>query len=547
MLNRIIVQKSLLAICYLFLSACSSITETPSEQVENKAETSQASVTSADSAVSWQPAISNSPKKVKKPTAPAPEAKQQITLKPSDDLWERIRAGYEIATTDHMEKKTQQRLRWFVDHPEYINRVVERARPYLHHIVDQLEQRNMPMEVALLPVVESGYQPFAYSHGRAAGLWQFIPGTGKLYGLKQTWWYDGRRDVIESTRAALDYLQKLHNDFGDWQLALAAYNCGEGTVSRAIKRNQKKGLPTDFWSLKLPTETSAYVPKLMAVSQLFKNPAKYNLTIPKVDNSPFLTVVDVGSQIDLKLAAELAEISTDELYQLNPGFNRWATSPDGPHRLVIPLKNAATFQQALQDLPANKRVQWSRHKIKSGESLGLIAKHYHTTIDVIKEANGLENNLIRAGHHLLIPIATGEPSDYPMTVSQRLASRQSSSGSGHKKTYTVKAGDTWWDIANEHNTSVHKLASWNDKAPGDLLHPGQKLVVWTKAPTGTSKTMRTINYTIRNGDSLWTISRRFKVTVAQVREWNGLSDRTLLRPGQNLTLHVDVRQQHDSI
>ncbi len=270
-------------------------------------------------------------------SAPVSEP-ENITLAPNTDLWQRIRDGYGIPESKPLHTATQKQLNWFIKHPDYIDRVVERARPYLHYIVDQLEQRNMPMEIALLPVVESGFQPFAYSHGRAAGIWQFIPGTGRLYGLKQNWWYDGRRDVIASTGAALDYLEKLYGDFGDWQLALAAYNSGEGTVGRAIKRNKKAGKATDFWSLDLPRETSAYVPKLIAVAELVKRPAHYNITLSPIDDSPFLAVVDVGSQIDLALAAQLAEISTDEMYQLNPGFNQWATTPDGPHRLVVPLE-----------------------------------------------------------------------------------------------------------------------------------------------------------------------------------------------------------------
>jgi len=472
---------------------------------------------------------------------------KNITPAPITDLWQRIRNGYAIPYPT-LHSATEKQLAWFVKHPEYVDRVVERARPYLHHIVDELEQRNMPLEIALLPVVESGFQPFAYSHGRAAGLWQFIPGTGKVYGLQQNWWYDGRRDVIESTRAALDYLQKLHNDFGDWQLALAAYNCGEGTVGRAIKKNKKAGKATDFWSLDLPKETSAYVPKLMAVAHLINDPDKYQLTLSPIDNSPFLMVVEVGSQIDLSVAAKLAGMTTDDIYQLNPGFNRWATRPEGPHNLVVPVEKAAIFQQALADLPASERVQWTRHKIKTGESLGLIAKHYKTTVAVIKEANGLGSSSIRAGRHLLIPIASGKPSSYPMSASQRLATRQNKKQTGSKKIHTVVAGDTWWDLANTYKVDVKKLTRWNGKAPGDTLSLGQKLVIWTKGKNiSSSKTVRSVNYKIRSGDSLWKISQKFNVSVAQVREWNGLSDRTLLKPGQNLTLYVDVTKQHGSI
>jgi membrane-bound lytic murein transglycosylase D len=464
---------------------------------------------------------------------------------PEIDIWQRIRSGYAIQN-ETLHPKTQAQLKWFLKHPDYMNRVVERARPYLHYIVEEVEKRDMPMEIALLPVVESGFQPFAYSHGRAAGLWQFIPGTGKVYGLDQNWWYDGRRDVIESTRAALDYLEKLHNDFGDWQLALAAYNCGEGAVGRAIKKNEKLGKETDFWSLSLPRETSAYVPKLMAVTHLVNDPAAYNIDLNDVANEPYLTVVKTGSQIDLALAARLAEISTDEIYQLNPGYNRWATTPEGPHRLVLPLTKAEKFKKRLAKLPKQERIQWARHKIKEGESLGVIAANYKTTIDTIKQANDLHGNTIRAGRHLLIPVASAKPSEYSKTVNQRLAEKQNKK-SGTKTTHIVQKGDTWWDLATKYNVSVRKLAAWNGKAPADTLSIGQKLVVWHAKPTKSSKTVRTVNYTIRNGDSLWKISQKFRVSVAQVREWNGLSNRTLLKPGQNLTLYVDVTKQHNSI
>ncbi|MDH5591563.1 MAG: transglycosylase SLT domain-containing protein, partial [Gammaproteobacteria bacterium] len=324
----------ILSLSIALLSACNSLITV--KEKTSKPVSSQTTAKVEES--TWQEAYGEPLAEQENILSEVPETEveaESITPAPNPDLWQRIRDGFAISQPN-LHADTQRQLQWFVNHPDYINRVVERARPYLHYIVDEIERRDMPLEIALLPVVESGFQPFAYSHGRAAGIWQFIPGTGRLYGLKQNWWYDGRRDIIESTRAALDYLQKLHNDFDDWQLALAAYNCGEGTVGRAIRRNKKAGKGIDFWSLDLPKETSAYVPKLMAVSELIKHPEKYELTLSSIDNSPFLTVVDVGGQIDLALAAKLAEISVDEMYQLNPGFNHWATTPDGPHRLVIP-------------------------------------------------------------------------------------------------------------------------------------------------------------------------------------------------------------------
>src|SRR5690554_1001613 len=268
---------------------------------------------------------------------------EEVATDTHDDVWQRIRDGFGVSDYRNLHPETQSRLTWFVNNPEYVNKVVEQARPYLYYIVDELDRREMPLEIALLPIVESGYQPFALSSGQAAGIWQFIPATGRVFGLEQNWWYDGRRDVIQSTTAALDYLQKLHNDFNDWELAIAAYNAGEGTVSRAIKRNQEAGLPTDFWSLELPAETTAYLPKLFAVAHLVKQPAQYDLQLSPIANEPYLSVVNVGSQIDLALAADLADITLDELSLLNPGFSRWATAPQGPHQLVLPKAKAPSF------------------------------------------------------------------------------------------------------------------------------------------------------------------------------------------------------------
>jgi len=454
----------------------------------------------------------------------------------TNDVWQRIREGYGLSEYRSLHPETQNRLTWFVNNPEYVDKVVERARPYLFHIVDELERRDMPLEIALLPIVESGYQPFALSSGQAAGIWQFIPATGRVFGLEQNWWYDGRRDVIKSTQAALDYLQKLHNDFNDWELALAAYNAGEGTVSRAIKRNQEAGLPTDFWSLELPAETTAYVPKLLAVAQLVKQPAQYDLKLKPIANEPYLSVINIGSQIDLSLAADLADITLDELYLLNPGFNRWATAPQGPHKLVLPSEKAGAFKTALSGLSAEDRLRWKRHEVKPGESLSSIASQHQTTVPELKKANKITSNFIRAGAHLLIPISTAQADEAEANAITNRKLQQ-----GKQLNYSVKAGDTWWNIAKAYTVDVLELTQWNNKTPSDVLHSGQQLVIWQ--PIQTASKLKAINYTIRNGDSLWTISRKFNVTVDKVKEWNGLSDRTLLQPGQKLTLYVDPTLQ----
>lgn len=523
---RDLIKSALVSLLVLLVASCSSSPEKAAESTATPTVT--ATKATKDKPTLWQQAYDEPQEKTPNPFNKAnTETPSPVAV---TDVWQRIREGFAISDYQQLHPDSESQLRWFIEHPEYVDRVVERARPYLYHIVEEVQKRNMPMEVALLPVVESGFKPYAYSRSHASGLWQFIPGTGKVYGLKQNWWYDGRRDVIQSTRAALDYLQKLHNDFGDWQLALAAYNCGEGTVGRAIKRNQAKGKPTDFWSLDLPRETSAYVPKLMAVSHMVKFPQRYDISLSPVDNKPYLTTVNIGSQIDLAKAAKMAGLSKDELYMLNPAFNRWATAPDGPHVLVLPLTHVPQFKQALATMPADQRVKWARHKIQRGESLSVIARRYATTVSVIKQANNLQGNNIRAGSHLLIPASPIQSA----TLAANASSSQQQDKGSKQKTYTVKAGDTWWDIARKYDTDVPTLTEWNKQPNNAVLQPGQKLVIWIN-----DVQRKSVNYTIQNGDSLWAISRKFNVSVAQVREWNGLSDRTLLQPGQNLTLYLD--------
>ena len=265
--------------------------------------------------------------------------------------------------------------------------------------------------------------------------------------------------MVASTKGALDYLTYLHDMFdGDWLHALAAYNSGEGRVQRAIKANKRAGKPTDFWNLNLPKETRAYVPKLLALADILKNKDEYAYSWPEVENVAVIEVVDIGSQVDLAFAADLAGMSLKELHALNPGFNRWATSPDGPHRLVLPLGKAAAFSQALAKIDQKERLNWVRHTVKSGDSLSKIAKQYHTTVKVLKRINELDSSMIRVGQAIMVPVALQELDSYTLSQEQRLASLQSGSGSKQKVRHTVKSGDTLWDIARKYKISTKQLA-----------------------------------------------------------------------------------------
>ncbi|KXI30392.1 LysM peptidoglycan-binding domain-containing protein [Paraglaciecola hydrolytica] len=463
------------------------------------------------------------------------------------DLWQRIRAQLSFEIID--DKRVTEQRDWYLRHPDYMQRVALRAKPFLHLIVEEIEQQNMPLEMALLPIVESAFDPFAYSHGRAAGMWQFIPSTGKRFGMKQTWWYDGRRDVVASTKGAMAYLNYLNKMFdGNWLHALAAYNSGEGRVMGAIKKNRNENKSTDFWHLDLPRETRAYVPKLLALADILSNSEKYGFDWPVIENQPLTQLVNVGSQIDLALAAQMAELSVKELHALNPGYNRWATDPDGPFALLVPIDKAEKFSQALAQTENKDRLNWVRHKVKSGDSLLKLADKYHTTVDIIAQVNELKGNMIRQGDFLVIPVALKSLESYTLSQEQRLASTQSHKSGNFKLNHTVKSGDTMWDLSREYKVNLRSLAKWNGMAPTDPLMPGKELVIWVNKTsakqTGTNLAsdaiMRTLTYTVRSGDSLARIAGKFKVSINDIQKWNKIASQKYLQPGQKLKILVDV-------
>ncbi|RFA30860.1 hypothetical protein CAI21_02420 [Alkalilimnicola ehrlichii] len=530
----------------LVLSACASLT--PNRQASDA---DQAAVDA-----STAPKVLDVTPVQAMPQPDATVAEEKPDDAPPEDLWARIRGGFGMDMPEN--SRIDAELAFFSARPGYMERVSDRAEPYLYYIVDEIERRGLPMELALLPIVESAYQPFAYSPGRAAGIWQFIPSTGLHFGLKQTWWYDGRRDIIASTDAALTYLESLYNQFGDWEHALAAYNAGQGTVRSAIRRNGNAGRPTDYWNLPLPRETQGYVPRLLALRALIETPEEYGLTLRPLANEPYLAIIDIDSQIDLALAAELADLTIKEVYRLNPGFNRWATDPDGPHRLVLPLDRADAFTAGLEALPASERVTWRRHQVRSGQTLSHIAREHNTTVTVIQEANGLRDHRIRAGAHLIVPVSRGNAEEYTLSASQRLNRLQATNREGQRHTHTVRNGDTLWDISRRYGVSVGQVTNWNGMAPNDILRPGQDLVIWL--PEGQVRTasqansrapipsQQNVQYTVRRGDSLYRIARQFNVSVADLRRWNNLPSQGYLQPGQRLRVMVDVTsQQSDAI
>lgn len=317
-------------------------------------------------------------------------------------LWTRMFSMYALPEVDH--PRVTQELENLLRHPKSLATLQRRAQPYLYLIVDELESKQLPGELALLPMIESSFRVHARSHAEAAGLWQFTPATAVTFGLKKNWWYDGRRDVTASTEAATRYLKKLHKKFnGDWLLALASYNVGANKVLKAIRKNEELALDTSFWSLDLPEETKAYVPKLLAIAKLFAHAEDYNLPLQHIPNEPFFKAVHVNSQLDLSKAAELAGMPTDEFFNLNPAFNHAITAPDGSYQLLVKAENAETFEQKLAELPKSEHVKWDEHIIKPGEDLNSIARQHDVPVATLIEINQLGNEKLAVGTVLKLP------------------------------------------------------------------------------------------------------------------------------------------------
>jgi membrane-bound lytic murein transglycosylase D len=475
-----------------------------------------------------------------------------------DNLWDKIPYLYKMPALDDpvlSNNRITSEKDWYLGHADYLYRVSERAQPYLYLIVEQIEQRQLPAELALLPIVESAFLPHAYSRGRAAGLWQFIPGTGKYFGLKQNWWYDGRRDIYAATNAALDYLEQLNKQFdNDWLLTLAAYNAGAGTINKAIKRNKKLSRGTSFWDLDLSKETQAYVPKLLALAQIIKERKENKIKLLAIKNEAYLGLVDSENHIDLAVAAGLANIGIDQLYKYNPGFNQWATDPDGPHHLLLPIDAINTFNKNLELTDKNDLIRWSRYKIKPGDSLNRIAKLHGISINALKKANQLKNSRIRAGKYLVIPVAGKNTDFYSQEVTEQRDKIIAQINSKKRIIYKVKRGDSLWTISRKYRLPYKKLAKINGISPLATLSIGQRLKVWL-APASSKKPYKTtsstkqlptaapfkktkIKYNVRDGDSLYAIAKRYNVSIKQVVNWNQLSLNTHLQPGQKLVLYV---------
>ncbi|HQT81410.1 MAG: hypothetical protein B7Z60_06050 [Ferrovum sp. 37-45-19] len=410
---------------------------------------------------------------------------------PADDLWQRIRTGFAMPDLNDP-KRIQRQIDWYAARPDYVERTVERSRKYLFFIVEEVQRRKMPTEIALLPIVESAFNPHALSNSQASGIWQFIPATGRHYGMEQSWWYDGRRDVVAATNSALDYIQRLHDEFGSWELALAGYNCGEGKVRREIAYNRARHLPTDYLNLNLPDETRNYVPKLLAAKAIVMDPKRYGLSLESIANEPYFAVVTTKKRIDTKLAAQFAGMSVNDFVMLNPAFNHSIITLNFNHEqnILVPSPMADSFVAKLED-PQVKLQTWKTQHLTRGESLDQVANRYGISTEELKQVNGIAyNKKIAGGGTVLVPDDNGSGDQNSEQSTNAEGSIPSPIANQKTLRIIIHAHDTLYSLAKKYHMSVAQLAALNHLQLKSPLKPGHYLVVAGNArpvhPTATS-------------------------------------------------------------
>lgn len=505
---------------------------------------------------------------------------------PDTNLWARVRRGFVMA--DMQAPRVNAQELWYASRPDYIKRFVERGSRYLYHIVEEVERRGLPTEIVLLPIIESAFNPQAYSRAHASGMWQFIPSTGKNFGLKQDWMTDNRRDVLLSTHAALDYLTKLHGMFNSWELAFAAYNCGEGCVGRAIAKNQRLGLPTDFASLKLPNETLAYVPKLIAVKNIILSPESYGLSLPDVVNRPYFTQVAAPEKIDVKLAARLAEMPEDEFAQLNPSFNK-PVAATGTGYFLVPTHHADVFKTNL-DLYRSLNapmISWTTVTAARGLAVDAVARRHGMTASYLRATNGpfkerkgkLTQPITFMAPNLKEAEAIRAAFDKKVTIKRERQLGSASDGEAvavvpareppvliaaatppplptpplETTIYTVQPGDTLFAIARRSALPLDEIKALN-QLTGNQVNVGQMLTVRrtesvastallpaasvTPAKAAATSSMSARFHVVRAGDTLFAIAKRFNTSVTNLQAWNRLAATTVLKTGLKLKVSV---------
>ena len=443
------------------------------------------------------------------------------------DIWERIRRELTIKIPDDQIAATSIYRERLYKNQSAVNRISKSGQRYLFHTLSRAQELDLPVELALLPFVESEFDPYAKSVDGATGIWQFMPATGKEWGLKSNWWYDGKKDVLASTEAALKFLSYLHQKFDeDWLLAMAAYNTGPTRVNRAIRKNKMQDKGIRFWDLDLPKETTAYVPKLLVLCELISNPKSFEVNLPSIANRPYFQRVKIPGQLDLMQAADLAGLKPETIYELNPGFNQWATDPSGPHYLLLPIGVSDRFITQLESLDENDLVRWDRYKIRRGDSLSRIASRYKIEVAVLKEINGMNDDLIIAGKEIMVPRGSA------------WADKQSP----REQLYIVLKGDTLWNISRKFKVSIEDLVLWNELNLEKPLQINQEIKIFSRyeriRQDLPSRELKTMLYPVKSGDTISRIASKFEISPQKIQEWNEIEDVSKIFPGQVLKLFL---------
>ncbi len=457
----------------------------------------------------------------------------------TEDLWQKIRDNFGFPEMDN--NLVRKHVKIYSEQPEYFERILKRASIYLPYICQKVDSMGMPSEIALLPIIESAYNPRARSRAGAVGLWQFMPFTGKQYGLKQNWWYEGRRDIIASTAAALDYLNYLHLMFdNDWSLALAAYNAGENNIHRAIRKNQNQNKSTRYSNLKLKQETRNFVPKLTAVKKIIANPEAYGINLPNLSSEPAFEIVQFNFQVDLAILAHWTDIQNYELEQLNPGLRRAVTPPGGPHRVLVPADKYDRAVSWKSGLHPSHAVVTAMYQVKLGDVLGAIAQRYNVSVASIKSINSMNSDLLRIGEVIRIP--------NPSSISRHAEFINQDSKAGWQFIHQVQRGDVLGTIAQRYDVSVANLRTANS-LNSDLIRVGQKLRIPTPNTIGQFASTPAAGYNlttgtrfvhkVKLGESLWRIARLYHVKVTNLLNWNDIDSGTYIHPGQSIVVYIN--------
>ncbi len=511
-------MKRIAILSLLVLSACSSLQKNDNDTAETTQPSRSEPLPTPDIA---EDELSPEVELVTKDLTPAPPV----------NLWDELAKKQTLTHITNSRVASHQKH--FLRRTDHLVDRANKAAPYLHYIITELEKRDMPVELAFTPMVESNFDPLAHSVVQAAGLWQFMPRTARGFGLTIDQWYDGRRDVVASTHAALDYYEYLNKMFdGDWLLTVAAYNVGQGNVLKAMKRNRRQGKATDYWSLKLPRETMRHVPKWIALSNIFLNSNDFGVDLPFIENTPAFKEVSIEAPANLMELAKIANIDKNVFYRLNPAYNKlFIPEEHGKANILVPTKNVQLFQKGIMDIEPGKALGLLTYTVKSGDNLSAIAKKHNTSVSYLKNLNKLKSDFLKIGQVLRMP-GFANASEHELNF---MATLDKNRQRRRYQTYKVRSGDNLWSIGKRFGVSSTQVARWNNISKNSTLRVGQRLKVWPKrySQFASAKT----SYKVKSGDSLSAIARKFKVKISDLTKWNRLNKRSIIRPGQTLTIY----------